>query len=96
MIKLIDALRLCDKILFSGEEMVNFWPRAGSDPVVEVVIRDSDEGGEFTISLDGSQVITPDETGVCEIEDMTGGALTMELMVYVPFGHQHIPEELLT
>jgi len=96
MIKLIDALRLCDKITFDGYEMLNFWPRGGCAPVVDVVIEDSDEGGEFTVAFDGSQIITPDETGCCEIEDMTGAALTLELMVYVPFGRHHIPEELLT
>ena len=95
MIKLIDALRLCDKITLNGYEMINFWP----DPIsslVKISIDDDDQGVDFTITVDGSKIITPDETGVCHIEDLAGDLWDVELMVYVPFGRQHIPEELLT
>lgn len=95
MIKLIDALRLCDKITFNGYEMIQFWPEDGSS-IVEVHINDPDDGDTSTIAIDGSKVITPDETGVCQIEDLAGDLWAVELMVYVPFCRQHIPEELLT
>ena len=95
MIKLIDALRLCDKVTFNGYEMINFWPD-NSSPLVKISIDDDDQGVDFTITVDGSKVIAPDETDVCQIEDLAGDLWDVELMVYVPLSREYIPEELLT